>query len=65
MSDDSAFGVGFGGELVAALMALLHGWATRVHTDGTVELRRSQDLGACPECEQDIARVHDQLTTIV
>jgi hypothetical protein len=65
VSDDSAFLVGFGGELVAALMSAVHGWATRVHTDGTVELRRSQDLGACPECEQDIARTHDELTAIL
>lgn len=55
MSDDSAFLLGFGGELVASLMALVHGWAWAHHTDGTIELRRDRPVLYCPECAQDQA----------
>lgn len=55
--DDAAFLIGWAAPIVAVAMIALHGWAGRLHTDGSLELRRRVDLGPCPECEQDLARL--------
>lgn len=57
MTRPSAFLTGPGGPIIGAIVVALHGWAGRLHTDGSLELHRLEELGPCPECEQDLARL--------
>jgi hypothetical protein len=55
MTDSAHIVTNDGSVLIGAHLSMIHGWAWSQHTDGTLELRRSRPIDACPECDQDRA----------